>query len=63
MRFMLHSPSEPDPREHAIVVLEVCNGHLAEAREICLTNMMANRASGLAYWQAVLAELTPLGEA
>ena len=53
----------PDPREHAIVVLEVCSGSLQEAREICLTNMMANRASGYQYWLSVLNALTVVGEA
>jgi|HubBroStandDraft_2_1064218.scaffolds.fasta_scaffold445442_1 hypothetical protein len=63
---MFHRQSEelgPDPQEHAMVVLEVCCGNLNEAREICLTNMAANRARGYEYWQSVLAALTVVGEA
>jgi hypothetical protein len=53
----------PDPREHAIVVLDVCDGHLDEVREICITNMLANRAAGFQYWKSVLSALTVVGEA
>jgi hypothetical protein len=58
---MLHQG--PDPTEHAAVVLEVCSGNLSEAREICITNMMANRACGHEYWKQVLRALTVVGEA
>lgn len=53
----------PDPHEHAAVVLEVCSGNLNEAREICMTNMLANRACGYDYWKSVLRALTIVGEA
>jgi hypothetical protein len=60
---MYEGQGRPDPREHAIVVLEVCSGSLNEAREICLSNMLANRASGFEYWKSVLRALTVVGEA
>jgi hypothetical protein len=53
----------PDPQEHAIVVLEVCCGNLNEAREICMSNMLANRIRGYEYWMSVLRALTIVGEA
>jgi hypothetical protein len=54
---------QPDPQEHAAVVLEVCSGNLNEAQEICMTNMLANRVQGFNYWKSVLAALTIVGEA
>jgi hypothetical protein len=53
----------PDPQEQAVIVLEVCCGNLNEAREICMTNMLANRARGFDYWKAVLRAFTIVGEA
>jgi len=53
----------PDPVEHAAMVLEVCNGCIEEAREICLTNMLADRAAGFTYWRSVLQAITVVGEA
>ena len=60
---MFQDQGPPNPVEHAAVVLEVCNGCIEEACEICLTNMRADRAAGFRYWQTVLRSLTVVGEA
>jgi len=51
-----------DPIEHAAVVLEVCEGNLGEAQELCFNNILLDPQKSN-YWRLVLGTLCSSGHA
>lgn len=62
MSLIWQEHSAVNPTERAYVVLEVCDGDLDEAREICVLNMLCNPAKE-DYWRDVLRTLCMSGHA
>jgi hypothetical protein len=50
----------PNPAEHASILIEICNGDMAEARSLARVNQdFADDAAEFKYWQTIEAVLTP----
>src|SRR6266851_2426358 len=63
MTLLVNANPFPDPREHALAVLDACNDDVTLAVALAITNASTNDEKEVEYWLAVAEALVPKGNA